>query len=1672
MRSVLALFALACAASTAAPPPAPPGLIWLEAEQTASSNRALSPTGWGRSEFLSQQRWVQIQVDADKVAAEVPDEGIQLAYRFTTAPAGRYQVWNRVGYEFVRSPIDWRIDDGPWTTVGPETLTTDLMELQEWNEVAWLQLGEAELTAGEHTLTIRLRPPIKPDGKPDRILYASDLICLYPGRFHPNGPVKPGDDWRTDADRRAAEQVFRLPAAAGPGQRVSVKLAGDWEVCRHDEQLPPEESIAAPIADLPAQPYWRAIAVPGDKNQLRPDLIFCHRLWYRTRFEVPASLAGRGFQVVFPQNNLNTTVMVNGVPCGFEKSPFCKFAIDITRGVKPGVNELWVGLRDAWYGFASNPSDPLKLRRTFNRPVRYFTEGFQDLAYPIWNHAQSGILFAPELVATGPVYTADAFCQPSVREKRLTVDATIANPGGEAASGELRWEAVDDATGRVARPFAPAQFRVPAGGTALVKLTGAWPDPSLWWPDAPALYRLRTTLLLDGRPVDIAEQPFGFREWGADGQHFTLNGLRWHGWADTHTAPTPEAWLLQYRQFNQTMMRFWGMSWHGRSPDQALDWFDRRGVVVRRSGLLDGQRIGYHAMEQDPQLREKWGSEINLKLMRNWEDQVTAQVRGERNHPSVMIWSLENEWLYINCINLHGGHMDAFEAEVTRVSNAVRATDPTRPTMVDGGGATKAQTLPVHGDHYVFSPGDLRYPDLAYQPNLTGGGRGRWEWDQQRPRFLGEDYFATGINPADYAIFGGEATFLGKAQAKPAAGLVYRMLTEGYRWAEYGAWHFWLDQFTASGQYASNAPRAVFCRQWDWSFGSGRKVARTFGIFNDTRFADPITFTWVLSAAGRELGRETTVHRVPPGRSERFERTLALPTVRERTEAELLLKLVVAGKQVFADTKAVSILPTAMPAGGLRPAAAGGVGVLLFDPSGTLAPFLRGQVAVTPVASLDALPDAGRVLLIGPGALSEAESTSSRLAAWASAGRRVIVLEQRFPLKYQAAPADLEATGHDGRIAFAEDLSHPSLRGLQQKDFFTWGGDQIIYRNAYRKPTRGARSLVQCGARLLDSALLEVPVGQGLMLLCQLAVGEKLDTTPVAQQLLRNLLDRAAAYELRFRAAQAALGDDPLLPGVLEAIGLQYRRAADPLAAIGDPATQLVVVTATPAHLAALAGALPRLEAFYQRGGYLMLCGLTPEGLADYNRIVGVEHMIRPFRMERVTFPTPRHPLSAGLSNGDITMLSGERIFGWTSDEFVEDEVFGYCVDDDEVLPFGEFPSDYFHNMVNGFVSADAWKYIFSFERPGDTPPEFVVKLPREQELVRFEWIGNAFYHLVTRVELSADGGPPRSFDTAPNNEPQTFEIEPPLRGRELRFKLAAWQRVPDKADVVGVDNLRLWAARPADWRQRVQPLVSCGGLMHYPRGQGGIVLCNLKWLPAEAVPINQAKKQTILAAILRNLRAPFSGKTVIAGANLAYQPIDISRSANQYRNERGWFGDQRFTFAALPTGRQTFAGVPFEVFDFPTSPVPTCVMLGGDRVPGNLPDAVPGITVARRADALFLLQAARIDRRRSDREVREDQRFELARYVVTYADGQTAVIPVFSETDIDDYRQQTPRAVPGAQLAWARPYDGTEFSAVAYCQQWNNPRPEVEIRALDLVAPAERRGTLALLALTAASAP
>jgi beta-galactosidase len=301
--------------------------IWIEAETPTSLQGLKELNAWGH-DYISG-KWANISVDADKLDT-IDGDAILLKYDFDS-PAGTFELWNRIGFEYGRSPFDWRIDGGDWKTASPDDLTIDLMEIGFWCEIAWLKLGNVPLQQGKHTLEIRIAKRTKPDGKPDRILYASDCFCLHAGQFKPYSKYKPNEDHQTAKDHRAAMPYVFLPKDAlyenpTPSPTLTLNLAQtSWEICRDDEYLP--EPVTEPISKLPETTRWSAIEVPGDKNELRPDLMFAHRVWYRKKIEIPAEFQNYSVYIEFPQNSLNTTVYVNGQLCGFNKIRLCLSAL-------------------------------------------------------------------------------------------------------------------------------------------------------------------------------------------------------------------------------------------------------------------------------------------------------------------------------------------------------------------------------------------------------------------------------------------------------------------------------------------------------------------------------------------------------------------------------------------------------------------------------------------------------------------------------------------------------------------------------------------------------------------------------------------------------------------------------------------------------------------------------------------------------------------------------------------------------------------------------------------------------------------------------------------------------------------------------------------------------------------------------------------------------------------------------------------------------------------------------------------------------------------------------------------------------------------------------------------------------------------------------------------------
>jgi hypothetical protein len=1665
---------------------------WVEGESPSSATVEVRTPGVDRPQYLSGGKWLAITCDPGEQEKLIPEAGAVFTYRLAAGGGGgggggRRAVWARIGFEFARAPFEWRVNGGEWNKIAPETPTLDLMELSFFTEVAWIKLGEVDASpaaGGETVIDIRLPRHRNDKGEWQRVLFALDALCLADTAWHPFSKFKPDESPRTDADKAADDVVYELKAAAG---RSSVELAGVWRIARDDESLP--GPVAEPLKALPANPVYLAINVPGDKGTLRHDLGFAHRVWYHARLKVPAEAAGRSVFLDLPLASLNATVFVNGKAVAFNPVPLVPFRCDLTSAIKPGeINDIHIGIRDAWYGYKESPTNPLKLRRALSYPRELLGRGFQDLAYPVWNKPESGLLEAPIVTLAGAVYASDVYVDPSVARKSLGVEATVRNTTPRAASGRLKFSAVDPVSGKVEKEFAPVVFTVAANAEQVVRADFAWENPRLWWPDEPSMYELRATVEVAGADVDLQGTAFGFREWSIDGTRIRLNGVRYNARSDAFHQPTAEAVADFYKKTNQSTYRVRnaGVFWAGTRLDKFLSVMDRRGVVVRLEGILDGQAIGYHAMEQDPELRKRNGSNINVALLENTRAHMVANVRAHRNHPSMAFWTLDNEFFYINVDNLHRGDLPGFEKWAAGVQGEVKKVHRQAMVMWDGLGAGPNHVMDIHGDHYLF--GDERefgrFPSQAYNMPARGG---KALWDGKRPRFSAEDFYASGINPFDFSYFGGEECFGGKTAIRPTVGLVFRMLAEGYRWHDMAAFQLFLGQDSATDQYGSFAPVAAFVKQWDWTLGSGQTVARDVKLFNDTHHADALTFTWTLTVAGTQVGSASSTHAVPPGENEAVRINLAAPVVSKRTEGELTLVVQHRGREAFREVKAVSVLP---------PPVVTATGLVVLDPEGSVVRFLEGlKVSHARIESLAALKDEGRVLVVGRDALSPADAVSTRLAAYAATGRRVVVLEQRSPLRYSGlGGAVVETDSNEGRIAFVEDASHPAVAGLSSKDFFTWSGgggggggggagggdgDQVVYRNAYLKPSRGARSLLQAGPRLTNSPLIEVPLADGLMLLAQLPIAEKLGSHATAQALFARLIDHASSYNLQTRDVRSLATGDAILNKALGEIALKRAPVSDVRAALADPGQHIALLAATPANLKALADAKPQLDAFTAAGGWVVLHGLTPEGLADFNRVVGVEHLIRKFGRERVSLPAKRSPLLSGVTLSDVVLYSSKPIFNWSAGNYVADDAYSYVVDFDDIAPFTTSPFGGYSNLVNNFVPEDGWPLIQDFELPADGSPFAIpIRLPREETILEYTHIQTLNYKPTKKLRLSFGGRDPLEMSLTPDTNPQSFTVNPPRKARDLLLEITEVGNKENSRHLAGIGNLYIKVLRSPEFYEKVRPLLNIGALVEYPRGQGGILLSQINFKESEEVPDNYTRKRSLFGTLLRNLKAPFSGeRTVIASDSLDYKPVDLSKYATQFRDEKGSFGDPGRTFRDIPLGRQRLAGVLYDIYDFKTSPVPTLVMLKGPNIPGNLPEAVKNIAVGDRVDALFFLHAARVDRPRTPEEIRDRVFPEVARYTVHYADGSTLDIPMRLGWNVESYVQRSPVELPSARLALTQKASQGDMQIAAYSSQWTNPRPDVVIESVSLgylpgIAPELRRVVPALVALTAAHSP
>ncbi|MHC4200479.1 MAG: glycoside hydrolase family 2 TIM barrel-domain containing protein [Planctomycetota bacterium] len=363
--------------------------------------------------------------------------------------------------------------------------------------------------------------------------------------------------------------------------------------------------------------------------------------WYRRSLDVPKDLGARRVLVEFDGAYMNSEVWCNGAFVGRRPYGYSSFCYDLTPYIDPeGGNVLAVRI-DNWR----------------QRNSRWYSGS------GIYRHVYLTIV-APVRIGHWGTYVTT----PDVSRERATVRVatTIVNDTPTGARVTLNSDLLDPDRNEIAS--VESQTTVPASGSIELDQSVSLSSPRLWSPEAPSLYALRSRVVADGRVVDEYATPFGIRSLRFDADEgFFLNGrsLKMKGVCEHHDAgcvgaAVPDGVLRRRLGILKDMGCNAIRTSHNPPSPTFLDMCDELGFMVIDEAFdewRDGKTpFGYQLHWDD------W-----------WERDLTDMIRRDRNHPSVVLWSVGNE-----IKEVRSGNPAGLPVMKTLVETAHRV-DPTRP---------------------------------------------------------------------------------------------------------------------------------------------------------------------------------------------------------------------------------------------------------------------------------------------------------------------------------------------------------------------------------------------------------------------------------------------------------------------------------------------------------------------------------------------------------------------------------------------------------------------------------------------------------------------------------------------------------------------------------------------------------------------------------------------------------------------------------------------------------------------------------------------------------------------------------------------------------------------------------------------------------------------------------
>jgi len=396
---------------------------------------------------------------------------------------------------------------------------------------------------------------------------------------------------------------------------------------------------------------WRTVDLPHDwsielerlpdaPSQASGGYFQMGRGCYRKTFEASPDWAGKHVSVEFEGVYMNAEVWLNGNLLGRHPYGYTTFTCDLTPHLKPAEDNVLLvtvdndcQLNSRWY-------------------------------------SGSGIYRHVWLLVASPVHVAHwgtYVTTPDVTSKRATVRAevTVANESDMDENATLLCHVVTPEG--LVLDTAERQITIGAGQRESVTAELAVPSPMLWSPETPHLYQLETELAQRGKVIDMETTAFGIRTLRFDpevgfllnGQETKLRGGCVHHdngvmGAEAHDR-SEERKVELHKASGYNAIR----CAHNPPSPAFLDACDRLGILVIDEAF-DCWREGKNPYDYHVAFPDWWQRDLDSMLYR------------DRNHPSIVIWSIGNE------IGERNGSSDGTWWART-LADHVHAVDPTRP---------------------------------------------------------------------------------------------------------------------------------------------------------------------------------------------------------------------------------------------------------------------------------------------------------------------------------------------------------------------------------------------------------------------------------------------------------------------------------------------------------------------------------------------------------------------------------------------------------------------------------------------------------------------------------------------------------------------------------------------------------------------------------------------------------------------------------------------------------------------------------------------------------------------------------------------------------------------------------------------------------------------------------